>query len=359
MGQYLPKPSQFSYQEYLNRSKTTSQKTDFWKKQLHESQPCFFPTLTSSARDADSRLWENTIVNLPIPREDLAAFAVKHSIDVPAVLQVAWALVLRDYVGTEDICFGYRSSSRDIPVSGLKEAVGSFSTTLVCRLLVPGSRSIAETLQSTNARHQEASSYQLAAIGNLQHELGIKGRRIFNTCMSFGSTDMINEISPSKKFRYVKSKLSSEYDLSIDINLHAREVSVDVDQRILNPSQANIVAHAFGRALQIIIDSPERLIKEADLFSEHDHAQILNWNLLSQPSLCDQPVHELIARQASTNPDAQAICAWDGDFTYCALYDRSMALAGHLLTSGLKPQTPVPVIVDKSRWTVVAMLAVL
>lgn len=359
MGQYLPKPSQFSYQEYLNRSKTTSQKTDFWKKQLHESQPCFFPTLTSSARDADSRLWENTIVNLPIPREDLAAFAVKHSIDVPAVLQVAWALVLRDYVGTEDICFGYRSSSRDIPVSGLKEAVGSFSTTLVCRLLVPGSRSIAETLQSTNARHQEASSYQLAAIGNLQHELGIKGRRIFNTCMSFGSTDMINELSPSKKFRYVKSKLSSEYDLSIDINLHAREVSVDVDQRILNPSQANIVAHAFGRALQIIIDSPERLIKEADLFSEHDHAQILNWNLLSQPSLCDQPVHELIARQASTNPDAQAICAWDGDFTYCALYDRSMALAGHLLTSGLKPQTPVPVIVDKSRWTVVAMLAVL
>ncbi|RYP76821.1 hypothetical protein DL771_001557 [Monosporascus sp. 5C6A] len=117
--------------------------------------------------------------------------------------------------------------------------------------------------------------------------------------------------------------------------------------------------HAFGRAIQTIIDSPTNLVKQVDLFSEHDHKQILAWNSTSQPDTCDRPVHELIAVQASANPDIQAVCAWDGEFTYSELHERSMALAGHLTTSGLKAQTLVPVIMDKSRWAVVAMLAVL
>lgn len=358
LNEPLHKPSQFPYQEYLKRQETTPHRINFWREELYGAQPCFFPTLSSS-KGSESQSWENTVVDLPISRETLAAFAVQHSIDVSAVLQVAWALVLRNYIGTDDVCFGYHSSSRDIPISSLKEAIGCFTSTSICRLFVPGSHSILSTLEVANERRREASHHQLAAIGNVQHALGIKGSRIFNTCLSFGSMDMITELSPTKRFRHVRSKLSSEYDLTIDINLHARKISLDIGQRILNPSQATIVAHAFGRAVQTIIDTPHSLIKEADLFSEKDHSQILAWNSISQPDQCDQPIHELIARRASTNPDAQAVCAWDGEFTYCELYERSMALAGHLLTSGLSPHTPVPVIVDKSRWAVVAMLAVL
>ncbi|RYP04945.1 hypothetical protein DL764_004157 [Monosporascus ibericus] len=161
------------------------------------------------------------------------------------------------------------------------------------------------------------------------------------------------------KVHHVRRKLSSEYDISIDVNLRFENVSVDIGHRILNLNQAILVAHAFGRAIRTIIDSPASLVKQVDLFSEHDHKQILAWNSTPQPDTCDRPVHELIAVQASANPDIQAVCAWDGEFTYSELHEHSMALAGHLTTSGLKAQTLVPVIMDKSRWAVVAMLAVL
>ncbi|RYP84685.1 hypothetical protein DL769_001119 [Monosporascus sp. CRB-8-3] len=163
----------------------------------------------------------------------------------------------------------------------------------------------------------------------------------------------------SNKFHHVRTKLSSEYDISVNVNLRFEKVSVDIGHRILSLRQATLVAHAFGRAIQTIIDSPASLVKQIDLFSEHDHKQILAWNSTSQPDTCDRPVHELIAVQASANPYIQAVCAWDGEFTYSELHERSMALAGHLTTSGLKAQTLVPVIMDKSRWAVVAMLAVL
>ena len=96
-----------------------------------------------------------------------------------------------------------------------------------------------------------------------------------------------------------------------------------------------------------------------DLFSQYDHQQILTWNKIAKPNVRGQSITELISSRVSTAPDKQAVCAWDGDLTYSELYNHSMALAGHLMKSGLKPQTLVPVIVDKSRWALVAMLAVL
>ncbi len=353
----LPEPRQFSHQSYLDQSKTAPGSIDYWKEQLDGCQPCLFPVL--AANGANDLQWNNITVDLPISREQLAAFAAEHNVNTLTVLQVAWALVLRTYVGTDDVCFGHHTSNRDIPVSGLSEAVGCFSTTLICRVFLPTSRSIIPILQEADERYQEALHHKYVAISHIQHALGIKGHCVFNTCMSFGSMDMANELSSSSSFCHVKSQFSSEYDINVDVNFLAGNISLDIGQRILSRGQVEIVAHAFGRAVQTIIGSPESLVKEADLFSERDHKQILAWNSMSQPGLIDQPIHELIEAQASMNPDMQAICAWDGNFTYSELHERSMALAGHLMTSGLQPQTPVPVIVDKSRWAVVAMLAVL
>ncbi|RYP52619.1 hypothetical protein DL768_002269 [Monosporascus sp. mg162] len=197
------------------------------------------------------------------------------------------------------------------------------------------------------------------AVNSIQHALNIKGGGVFNTCMSLSCADVAEGFRSSNKFHHVRTKLSSEYDISVNVNLRFEKVSVNIAHRILNPSQAILVAHAFGRAIQTIIDSPASLVKQVDLFSEHDHKRILAWNSTSQPDTCDKPVHELIAVQASANPDIQAVCAWDGEFTYAELHKYSIALAGHLTMSGLKAQTLVPVIMDKSRWAVVAMLAVL
>ncbi|RYP22540.1 hypothetical protein DL765_001598 [Monosporascus sp. GIB2] len=353
----LPYPSQVSYPESLGCLKTAPHSIEFWREKLSGCQPCKFPILSTNLADAPR--WENTTVDLLVSREHLAAFATKHNVGMSAVLRVAWALVLRTYVGTDDVCFGYRTSGRDIPVPGLEDVVGCFSTVLPCRISVPAGCSIIPILQACDRQHEEAFHHQHVTASSIQHALNVKGGRVFNTCMSLSRTDVVEGFRSSNKFHHVRTKLSSEYDISVDVNLRFEKVSVDIGHRILNPSQAILVAHAFGRAIQTIIDSPASLVKQIDLFSEHDHKQILAWNSTSQPDTCDRPVHELIAVQASANPDIQAVCAWDGGFTYSELYECSMALAGHLTTSGLKAQTLVPVIMDKSRWAVVAMLAVL
>jgi non-ribosomal peptide synthetase component F len=70
-------------------------------------------------------------------------------------------------------------------------------------------------------------------------------------------------------------------------------------------------------------------------------------------------VHDLIDEVAQTQPDALAVCAWDGDFTYAQLSTLSDYVAHNLCEMGNPPSSPVTLLFPKSRWTSVAMLGII
>lgn len=88
-----------------------------------------------------------------------------------------------------------------------------------------------------------------------------------------------------------------------------------------------------------------------------DEAVIWNWNK-DVPPTEDACMHTLISDMVRRQPDAPAICSWDGDFTYKQVEDYSDLLAHHLISLGLKIGDVVPLCFEKSRWTVIALMAV-
>ncbi|KAI1382860.1 uncharacterized protein F4822DRAFT_99196 [Hypoxylon trugodes] len=343
-----------SYPEYTQCLKATACSIDFWREHLQGVQPCRFPTLISK-RPTQSQ-WETTSIDLKIPSESLKSFASIYKIKISTVLRVAWGLVLRTFVGTDNVCFGSRISGRGLPVEGLRSAVGSFSTVVTSWLAIASDAPLAQLLLAAEEEYKQVLDHQHVPVSRVEHELKVKGDHLFNTCLAFGYKYVADDPS---RCRHVRTEQSSEYDINTDVYFHDGNVTLDIGYRILTSDQATTVAYAFGRAIEAILDAPTSLAKETDLFSMRDHRQILAWNNMPQVDVHDQHIHQLIACQASRNPDIQAVCAWDGDLCYGSLHKSSVILAKHLLASGLKPQMPVPVIVNKSRWAVVAMLAVL
>ena len=70
-------------------------------------------------------------------------------------------------------------------------------------------------------------------------------------------------------------------------------------------------------------------------------------------------VHDCIIERCKVQPEAPAVCAWDGDFTYLDMDRLSLRLAGHLRCRGVRPETFVGIYFEKSKWTVIAILAVI
>jgi non-ribosomal peptide synthetase component F len=92
--------------------------------------------------------------------------------------------------------------------------------------------------------------------------------------------------------------------------------------------------------------------------SNEDLQKIWQWNAIV-PSDVDDTVHNLISKQIGEHPNLQAVCAWDGDFKYSELDLLSSRLAEHLVQLGVGAETTVPLCFEKSKWTVVAILAVM
>ncbi|MEV6395075.1 amino acid adenylation domain-containing protein [Streptomyces sp. NPDC051907] len=70
-------------------------------------------------------------------------------------------------------------------------------------------------------------------------------------------------------------------------------------------------------------------------------------------------IHELVARQALSTPDAEAVVGGRERLTYRELDESAELLAGHLRAHGAGPETLVGVCLSRTPWMVVAMLAVL
>ncbi|EHL02115.1 putative HC-toxin synthetase [Glarea lozoyensis 74030] len=92
--------------------------------------------------------------------------------------------------------------------------------------------------------------------------------------------------------------------------------------------------------------------------SPHDLQSIWSWNK-AVPASVQRCVHEMIAERSQIQPEAPAVCAWDGDLTYLELDQRATSLAAQLINLGIHADTLVPLCFEKSKWVTVAMLGVL
>jgi non-ribosomal peptide synthetase component F len=123
-------------------------------------------------------------------------------------------------------------------------------------------------------------------------------------------------------------------------------------------SQIQGIASTFMLALSDIIKNPNRNVSELTLCSDRDLNQILDWNK-EMPLLVDVCIHDMISQRFQEQPDAPAICAWDGNLTYKELDALSSQLAVYLMSIGVGPEIFVPICLEKSKFTTVAILGIM
>ncbi|KAH8690320.1 putative nonribosomal peptide synthase [Talaromyces proteolyticus] len=108
---------------------------------------------------------------------------------------------------------------------------------------------------------------------------------------------------------------------------------------------------------RLFTDSQNEAVNSAPL-SDEDIEKIWTWNAVV-PTPIQGCVHDLITEIANSQPDAPAVCAWDGNFTYAELDNLANNVAQRLLKMGNSPGSNVPLLFSKCRWTCVAMLGVI
>ena len=117
------------------------------------------------------------------------------------------------------------------------------------------------------------------------------------------------------------------------------------------------VLEQFGDLITQLSTRTDKALGEFGLMCPSDKEQLRIWNESMPPPL-NAYAHELIEQQVEQHQQNEAVCAWDGSFTYAELDRRASALAGRISALGVGVGYYVPLMFAKSKWHVVSLLAV-
>ncbi|KAL4736553.1 hypothetical protein BDV11DRAFT_172831 [Aspergillus similis] len=347
-----------AYQDFVNyQARLPMQESmTYWSNYLAGAQPSHFPLYGDQLSREDLR---TVRLNIQLGSDALGEFCGKFNITPANICQVAWALVLRSYTGLEDVCFSYATSGRDAPLKGINNTVGAFLNAVICRIKLPPTATVPQTLIKARNDFVESISHQYySALDDTQS--GDFARLKSNTLMSCQRKAATELAGSGLAFELVDAANPNEYDMSINIQVgpEGLEVMIDYWNSRIGQRTVESVARSFRQAFLNIVKQEEALLGEIDISTPEEINQLREWTKEIPPK-ADYRIHDKVYEQRLRQPDAWAVQGWDGDLTYKQLDDTANKLASYLIRLGVQPETKIPICFEKSKWAVISQLAIL
>ncbi|KAK6836877.1 AMP-dependent synthetase/ligase [Apiospora arundinis] len=305
---------------------------------------CVFPSASTSAAFSVDR--PVTVSCLPLPSH-LGIIAREHLESVESLVQVAWALILRQYLGGRTACFGYvanQDNYSSLCGASVTEHISLQRLDGVFAALDPDA-----TLTVTLGNWHRA--YTCRRIKS-SHLVEIDQALVFNTALVVGNGILVggrSRFNPTPEFPIVAF---------IDLSATIPQLAISCQPGAVPPEQQSLLAHAFQSAISAFLLSPKQKVRDLNVFTVWDHQRIATWNGHGLVAV-NSCVHSEFSKIARRMGQAPAICSWDGHVSYEELDRLSSVLAATLKSKGIEPESVVALRFNKSLWAVVSMLAIL
>ncbi|KAJ0416599.1 hypothetical protein BJY00DRAFT_316716 [Aspergillus carlsbadensis] len=156
--------------------------------------------------------------------------------------------------------------------------------------------------------------------------------------------------------------LSNQSNIGLEVIHHDFRWHVTLWYRsgAVSSAQANELVEHFQHDLEVVVESLAAALPPSPPGEAAEEAEVSVEAI--EPSECpkiDRCIHDLVEEQVVTRPQQEAVCAHDGSLSYARLSALSSTLSHHLTRLGACPEQRVAILMPKSRWYSVAVLATL
>ncbi|PKY02181.1 acetyl-CoA synthetase-like protein [Aspergillus campestris IBT 28561] len=306
---------------------------------------------------------------VPKPRSSQShttALSLNHALGatLSTVLRLAWALTAAQYTGSTDLVFGVVMSGRGAPVTGIDAMIGPTLATVPLRVQWQASDSLRPLLrriqQQTTAIMpvEQVGIPRIAGVSDeARQACQFQTLLVVEPSGGWSSGFLERTKAPSDGIPAEDVQFDT-YGLTLVCEPDADSVTIRAmfDATMITPQQMSRMLHQFTTVIHAVND--ERLSIAQCPLSADDKRDLVQWNAL--PDRPRRTMMDLLTPRAAQQPPSLAVHAWDGDWTYDELWTQASGLASHLVAQiPMHENAMVPILFEKSRWVVVAVLAVI
>ncbi|MEU4553831.1 condensation domain-containing protein [Micromonospora violae] len=284
-------------------------------------------------------------------------------VTVNTAVQTAWALLLAEWTGREDVVFGAVVAGRPPEVSGIGAQLGLFVNTVPVRLTLPSARTVGDLLTGLQDRQSRLSAHQHLGLTDIRQLARIDGD-LFDTVVVFENYPVdaaALDLPDGLRVTDVSGRSPMHYPLSL-IAEPGRELTLRLGYRpgLVGPDRVTRLAGRLTHLLGVLAGAaPTTPLGRLDLLGAVERERALavaSGEVVTAPS---RPIPEAFAHQVATRPDDIAVVSGDVQLSYAEFGSLVDEVAGALRDHGVGPEDLVAICAERGPEVVAAMLAVL
>jgi amino acid adenylation domain-containing protein/non-ribosomal peptide synthase protein (TIGR01720 family) len=315
----------------------------------------------------------------------LTDLARRHGLTLTTVVEAAWALVLGQLTGRDDVVFGLTVSGRTPELDGIEDLVGLCINTVPVRVRLRPAEPVRDLLGRVQREQARLLDHQHLGLTDIQRLADVGTGPLFDTLLVVQNYPVAPAPDPepgdragdddhgqghaatggpttAAQLRVVgaEGRDATHYPLTlVAVPGEQLELVAELRADLFDRAAVDTILGRLGRVLDALAADPESPTGRIDgLDGTERHRMLVDWNDTAQP-VVDATIPRLFEDQVARTPDATALVAGDVHLTYAQLDARAGELARRLADRGARPETIVALVLPRTPDVVVALLAVL
>ncbi len=351
---------------------------DYWLQQLGESIPQL--DLTGDRPRPAVRTHHGAATHFHIPAKAANALrqvAVGQGATIFMSLLAAVKALLYRYSGQDDIAIGTSIASREHSI--VEDQIGFYVNTLALRTRFEGRDSYKQLLEKVRQTTLHAYEHQVYPFDELVEDLSLQRDRsrhpLFDVMVVMKNMVTMHQPTPAQSSTKKSAgglvvndyetgeRVFSKFDLSFFFAEESDGISLRLvyNKDIFDAATAQRLATHLAQLIEAMTQQPDLPVGELDYLTASEKDSLLRaGNFGHTAQLPEQTIVDLFDEQVAATPDSRALIFAQQSFSYSELQEQANRLAGWLITNaGVKPGDKVGILLDRSAWSVMALLGVL
>jgi len=297
--------------------------------------------------------------------EALKRLSKQEGVTLFMTLLAIFKTLLYRYTSQTDIIVGSPIANRNC--REIESLIGFFVNILVLRTNLEAQPTFRELLSrvrqvSLNAYlHQDFPFDKL--VEELQPERDLNYNPLFQVMFVWENSYVYTKDLPNLSITCQEGyNNTSKVDLTMLVRETDQELllTLEYDSNLFKPDTAQRILGHFSTLAAAIAINPDQTLADLPLLTKSEQQQILrDWNNTKVNYQQSECLHQLFEQQVEKTPESIALQFETQQLTYKELNEKANQLAHYLQNQGVKPEVVVGVLMERSPFLVIALLAIL
>ena len=365
-------PLEMQYADYSIWQRThltgalLDQKLNYWEEKLKETTPLAMPL--DFPRQAEQQN-DGAVFRFELPEtttQALKDISTAQKSTLFMTLLSVYKILLYRYTGENDITVGSPIANREqAEIAGL---IGFFVNTIALRSQIEGSQSFNTILKQVKTATLEAYANQDVPFEKIVER--VEGERsqdrtpVFQTLLTLQNNEEVEGLRLGESTINITpfEQQTAKFELSLDIveinNILG--ITIEYNTNLFKLTTIERFAKHFEQITAEIIKDQNVAIEKLQLIgSEEQQLLVERFNTDTLTLKDEEHVIALLEKQVKATPNAIALRYQDIELTYQEVEERSNQLAHYILKQGIPQQSMIPLVIDRSIDTIIAIIAIL